>query len=530
MANYISSYIIDYNDSKQLKYGVINLCDNTTYYGSTTWSVTNNGGLTGLTVGGSPVKGVTLSTNNSKYLIITNTYTGTASDPVITVKASSNLVSCDTNNTCTITLKRACYYQPVIFEVEINNNLNVSVISATGDVKLRFGVITDTTNTWIGWCGEINVDGIGNYTASKIDIPSNCNINGVNKIYFNFADTTLNVSLSNNAQNIVVSGEAEYKFAGDTYQTLDNLPSDVYTYSSTSNSISITKCDYTTTQLNGLLDGFKTLYIKHIITLGYGETSEYIIIFKKNNSTIESVELNQAMYTFDVYYRPKNSFEEQSASGIITSVSSSSTYFAATFNGNRVRLTQNIGDKGDVVPDDIEFDVRVCIKPSDASSDICNSLPVHFTGISSGGGSSKSITINWSVSYPDGLMIYNYNTSIDVGLTNYVNSDATSGSVSEDFAYNVTSRNISVNFSLRTAGYSGHNENKYKNKSVNVSITCSGFIGGSSSSSGNGKGCCLSDSGVAVELLPRINLTSNFDNVIITDGAVINIGIKLTVI
>ena len=259
------------------------------------------------------------------------------------------------------------------------------------------------------------------------------------------------------------------------------------------------------------------------------KVTQYIIIFKKNNSTIESVELNQAMYTFDVYYRPKNSFKEQSASGIITSVSSSSTYFTATFNGNRVILTQNIGDKGDVVPDDIEFDVRVCIKPSDASSDICNSLPVHFKDNSSPGVSPKSITINWSVSYPDGLMIYNYNTSIDVGLTNYVNSDATSGSVSEDFAYNVTSINISVNFSLRTAGYSGHNEDKYKNKSVNVSIFCSGFIGGSSSSSGNGKGCCLGDSGVAVELIPRINLTSNFDNVSITDGAVINIDIKLTV-
>ena len=109
MANYISSYNINYNNTKQLKYGVINLCDNTTYYGSTIWSITNNGGLTGLTVDGSPVKGVTLSTNNSKYLVITNSYTGTTSDPVITVKASSNLVSCDTNNTCVITIYRACW-------------------------------------------------------------------------------------------------------------------------------------------------------------------------------------------------------------------------------------------------------------------------------------------------------------------------------------------------------------------------------------------------------------------------------------
>ena len=207
------------------------------------------------------------------------------------------------------------------------------------------------------------------------------------------------------------------------------------------------------------------------------KVAQYVIIFKKGNSTIESVELKQMpiIYAFNVYYRPKNSFEEQSASGIITSVSSSSTYYTATFNGNTVKLEQKIGSIGDVVPDDIEFDVRVCIKPSGASSDICNSLPVHFTKESSGG-SSKSITINWSVSYPDGLMIYNYNTSIDVGLTNYVNSDATSGSVSEDFAPNITSRNISVNFSLKSAGYLGSIENKYKGKSVKVLIDCSGFM------------------------------------------------------
>ena len=233
-------------------------------------------------------------------------------------------------------------------------------------------------------------------------------------------------------------------------------------------------------------------------------------------------------YTFDVYYRPKDSFEEQSASGIITSVSSSSTYYSATFDGNTITLEQKIGSIGDVIPDDIEFDVKVCIKPSDASSNICNSLPVHFTKESSGG-SSKSITINWNVLYPDGLMIYNYNTSIDVGLTNYVNSDATSGSVSEDFAPNITSRNISVNFSLKSAGYLGNLENKYKGKSVKVLIDCYGFMM-ATSSSGNNTGCCLGSSGATVILTPPVNFTSNFDNVSITDGAIINIDIKLIVI
>ena len=526
MANYISSSTIDYLKNKQFKYGVINSCDNTTDYSSTTWSVIDNGGIEGLAVDGSEVDGVSLTTQSTtKYLIVTNTYKGTASDPVITVKASSNLVSCDTNNTCAITLKRACYYQPVIFEVEINNNLNVSVISATGDVKLRFGVITDTTNTWIGWCGEINVDGIGNYTASKIDIPSNCNINGVNKIYFNFADTTLNVSLSNNAQNIVVSGEAEYKFAGDTYQTLDNLPSDVYTYSSTSNSISITKCDYTTTQLNGLLDGFKTLYIKHIITLGYGETSEYIIIFKKGELQIESAESNlmPLRYTFDVYYKASNSSTEQSASGIITFVSSSSTYYNATFSGNIVTLSKNIGGIGVVFPDDIEFDVNVCIKPSGVSSNICNSLPVHFTGISSGGGSSKSITIEWAISYGN-IMLYNNNTSIDVGLTNKVNSSDTSGSTTVKLN-SESNLNMSVNFSMPGAGYAG----PPPRKTVKAKISCYAVMN-PTSTSGTFNGCCIGDSG-AYTLFSNggIDCTSNFNNISVSDGDKIFVDINLSV-
>ena len=122
MANYISSLVVDYKDTKQLKYGVNNICDNTTYYGSTTWSVIDNGGITGLAVDGSSHDGVVLSSNDDKYLVITNTYTGTNADPMITVKASSDLVSCDSNNTCVIGVYRACWRQSVICEVEINDD------------------------------------------------------------------------------------------------------------------------------------------------------------------------------------------------------------------------------------------------------------------------------------------------------------------------------------------------------------------------------------------------------------------------
>lgn len=273
MANYISSYTIDYLKNKQFKYGVINSCDNTTNYSSTTWSVIDNGGIEGLTVDGSDVNGVSLTTQSTtKYLIVTNAYKGTSSDPVITVKASSNLVNCDTNNTCAITLKRACWHQPVIFELEINDDSKGYVTSVTGTIGLGWNVNT----TGVGHFGEIEINGIGNYTASSFDLPSNCYlISENNKIYFRFYNININVSLSNNGQNISVNGGVEYKFAGDNYQTLDSLPSSAYTYSSTSNSISITDCNWLTSQLNGLMDGFKTLYIKNIINLQYATSYKF---------------------------------------------------------------------------------------------------------------------------------------------------------------------------------------------------------------------------------------------------------------
>lgn len=659
MANYISSYVIDYNDSKQLKYGVINLCDNTTYYGSTTWSVIDNGGIIGLTVDGSTHDGVVLSSNDDKYLVITNTYTGKNADPVIIVKASSDLVSCDSNNTCTITLKRACYMQPVMFEVKINDDSKGYATSITGNVNLHFGVITDNGSLGIGFGGKLEINSATNstndyITDSPINIPSNCNLNNTNGkgIYFHFNDTTLNISLNNNVQNVSVSGEAKYKFDGATYTALDSISSESYTYTSTSNSITITGCDYTTTKLNGLMDGLKTLYIKHIINLKYddevqyawyistdnGSTwskssaysititvnnnfsggefvrvayctenmddcvdsytirngnnftlskiwelsdlnssgnncavfstnstltndlknsnegtyhisgdivsslgdnfpinvyykvtkKEYIIIFKKNDLTIESVESKPMpkIYTFDVYYKESNSSTEQSASGIIMSVSSSSTYYTPTFKftSNTVTLAQNISD-GDIIPDDIEFDVKVCIKPSDASSNICNSLPVHFINKSPIVSEKISVTIKWSISCSNNLMLYQNNTSIDVDLNNEVNSSNTSGSITKEYISSKTSTNISIKFSMKGAGYSGNNN--YNGKKVITAISCNSIMD-PSSKSGTYTGCCLGKTGAYVMFTNGgINCTSTFNNVAISDGDTIFIDINL---
>ena len=279
MADYISSLFINYKDTKQLKYGVNNICDNTTYYGSTTWSVINNGGITGLAVDGSQYTGVTLYENNAKYLVITNEYTGTTSDPVITVKASSDLVSCDTNNTCEITLRRACWRQPVIFELVINDDSKKYTTSITGYNNLWWGK-SSSSSISIGYAGKISINdnnienGICNYiTTEATTIHGNCNsaISSGDKIYFSFHNININASLSNNVQNVSVSGEVKYKVGDDTYTTLDSLSSDIYTYTSTSNSINITGCNYKTTQLHDLMDGFKTLYIKHIINLKYDD-------------------------------------------------------------------------------------------------------------------------------------------------------------------------------------------------------------------------------------------------------------------
>ena len=259
---------------------------------------------------------------------------------------------------------------------------------------------------------------------------------------------------------------------------------------------------------------------------------EYVIIFKKNDLTIESVESKPIpkIYTFDVYYKESNSSTEQSASGIIMSVSSSSTYYTPTFKftSNTVTLAKNIS-VGDVIPDDIEFDVKVCIKPSDASSNICNSLPVHFINKSPIVSEKISVTINWSISHPNDLMLYQNNTSIDIDLNNEVNSNDTSGSITKEYISGTTSINISVNFSMKGAGHSHSGIGGYKGKKVITSISCNSIMD-PSSTSGNYKGCCLSETGTYIMFNNGgIDCTSTFNNVAISDGDTIFIDINLGV-
>ena len=307
MANYINSLVVNYKDTKQLKYGVNNICDNTTYYGSTTWSVIDNGGITGLAVDGSPHDGVVLSSNDDKYLVITNTYTGTNADPMITVKASSDLVSCDSNNTCTISIFRACCNQSVICEVEINDDSKKYVTSITGQNAIEYGTNSLGNMGYAG--GIIVVDHIGNHTGTKTNGMGNCSSAlGSEKIYFNFYDIYIYASLSNNIQNFSVSGEVKYKFGDDTYTTLDSLSSDIYTYTlKNGNSINITGCNYKTTQLHDLMDGFKTLYIKHIINLKYDDEVQEVqykwyTMLPGQDTWSESTEFTITMSENDSYF------------------------------------------------------------------------------------------------------------------------------------------------------------------------------------------------------------------------------------
>lgn len=275
MANYISSLVVDYKDTKQLRYGVNNICDNTTYYGSTTWSVIDDGGITGLAVDGLTHDGVILSSNDEKYLVVTNRYTGTTFDPVITVKASSDLVSCDNNNTCIIGIYRACWHQSFIFELVINDDSKNYITNITGYNYFRSGINSPSDMGYVGIIDIIYNKNNNNYTSKETTIYGNCSSltpsGAGDKICLGFDYININISLSNNVQNVSVSGEVKYKVGDGTYETLDSLSSDIYTYTSTSNSISVTGCNYKTTQLHDLMDGFKTLYIKHIINLKYDD-------------------------------------------------------------------------------------------------------------------------------------------------------------------------------------------------------------------------------------------------------------------
>ena len=122
-------------------------------------------------------------------------------------------------------------------------------------------------------------------------------------------------------------------------------------------------------------------------------------------------------------------------------------------------------------------------------------------------------------------MLYNNNTSIDVGSTNKVNSSDTSGSTTVDLN-SESNLNMSVNFSMPGAGYAG----LVSKKTVRTAIICNSIMN-PTSSSGTFDGCCIGDGG-AYTLFSNggIDCTVNFNNIAVSDGDVININIRLNVI
>ena len=402
MANYINSLVVNYKDTKQLKYGVNNICDNTTYYGSTTWSVIDNGGITGLAVDGSPHDGVVLSSNDDKYLVITNTYTGTNADPMITVKASSDLVSCDSNNTCTIGIFRACCNQSVICEVEINDDSKKYVTSITGQNAIEYGTNSLGNMGYAG--GIIVVDHIGNHTGTKTNGMGNCSLAlGSEKIYFNFDHIGIDASLSNNIQNFSVSGEVKYKFGDDTYTTLDSLSSDIYTYTlKNGNSINITGCNYKTTQLHDLMDGFKTLYIKHIINLKYDDEVQEVqykwyTMLPGQDTWSESTEFTITMSENDSYFGVGGIVSISHCTGSDRNDCDSTFTFK---NDNTITLNKSWG-LSDLRYDNTDDNVIVLY----THKDLYDNLLVADTGtytisgeiVSSLDGSSFPVTINYEI-------------------------------------------------------------------------------------------------------------------------------------
>ena len=455
---------------------VINSCDNSKVYDGT-WSPTS---ATGMTVNASE-SNITITHNNTSTSDVSSTFTWTSS------KVSG----------CSKTLK----------------------VTAKGKTATYVWYIsTDNGSTWSESSGfniTLYKNDNNNYGVEGFVLIAHCTGSDMSDCASTFTiknTTNITSSRSWGLSDLRGSSSSNNVFLRTDSGLVDDLKnSDTGTYTISGEIVSS-------------LDGSS-----FPVTVNYEVTKkEYIIIFKKNDLTIESVESKPMpkIYTFDVYYRPKDSFEEQSASGIIMSVSSSSTYYTPTFKftSNTVTLAQNISD-GDVIPDDIEFDVKVCIKPSDVSSNICNSLPVHFINKSPIVSEKISVTIKWSISCSNNLMLYQNNTSIDVDLNNEVNSSNTSGSITKTYISGTTSTNISINFSMKGAGYSGNNN--YKGKKVITAISCNSIMD-PSSKSGTYTGCCLSETGAYIMFTNGgINCTSTFNNVAISDGDTIFIDINL---
>lgn len=247
-------------------------CDTKHYEGS--WTVPNSYNGIGVSI-------------NSTYITVWNENSSTSDITATFTWTSSKLSTC--KKTLEVTASRvACKGLIVDWIVVINDDSKRLLKSVTGDVNLWFSI----GQTGTGHAGEATFnddnpeDGKIEYnpTGTKT-IPSKCS--NIENIEFRFYDVSLDCSFSGNIPNFTVSGSIEYKINSESYTTLTSINN--YTVSSSGSSATIGQCNVNNDTVWKLCNDGDTLYLKHIITMKYGDycPTATIKLYGDNNFTTE---------------------------------------------------------------------------------------------------------------------------------------------------------------------------------------------------------------------------------------------------
>lgn len=284
--------IIESNAKKYV--GYITRCDNSYSYNGT-WSPNTS------------VTGIGVSVSDS-VISVWNTNSTTEDVSIDFTWTSSKLSDCIKKFTVVAKGKNCPTYN-VILVSEFNDDSDGLLESVSGNVQLYLYSVVGSGGTSSDAVCSNDINKVGEVTSQPSTIPNNCS--GVNNVKFIFDNVDLTCSFSGNIGNFTVSGGIEYRLGDSGSYTVlyDSVKN--YTVSTTSNSATIGKCDIEDTTLWAMMDGSKTLYLKHVITMNYDISVEHAYVYWKQFSQVEVTEISRTLTVNSGFvYKPGSNLVE----------------------------------------------------------------------------------------------------------------------------------------------------------------------------------------------------------------------------
>lgn len=208
---------------------------------------------------------------DSTYITLWNANSTDSDVKAIFTWTSSKLSTCQKSLEVTAS-KADCPGFNAVFVVVFNDDSDGLLESVSGNVQLNFNIINDSIeHPVLGTIGNIAINSTGEFSDEPETIIAGCT-NTVDNVKFIFDNVDLTCSFSGNIVNFTVSGGIEYRL-GDSgsYTTLSSVNN--YNVSILDSSVTIGKCSIEDTSLWSMMDGSKTLYLKHVITMNYDKPS-----------------------------------------------------------------------------------------------------------------------------------------------------------------------------------------------------------------------------------------------------------------